>query len=77
MPAGLIAPVLAEKKKASGVVLAVGAGRRLPSGALVPLDVKPGDTVHFGEYAGIDITQDGEDVVILRECECTLVEPAQ
>jgi chaperonin GroES len=47
-------------------VIAVGQGRR-EDGKVIPVDVKAGDTVLYGKYAGTEIKIDGEDHLILRE----------
>jgi chaperonin GroES len=64
---GIIIPDTAKEKPQEGRVIAVGSGRRLESGAIQPLDVKPGDRVLFAKYAGSDVTLDGEEHLILRE----------
>jgi len=48
-------------------VIAVGNGRILDNGSKVALDVKAGDRVLFGKYAGTEIKLDGEEYLILRE----------
>ena len=63
---GLVIPDTAKEKPQQGVVLAVGPGRRAEStGALIPLDVKVGDTVVYSKYGGTEITIAGEDLLIL------------
>lgn len=52
-----------------GEVIAIGRGKRLEGGKLVPLDVSPGDRVVYGKYSGIDLVLDGERYVIMREDE--------
>jgi len=64
---GIIIPDTAKEKPQEGRVIAVGSGRRLESGKIQPLDVKPGDRVLFAKYAGSDVTLDGEEHLILRE----------
>jgi chaperonin GroES len=63
---GIIIPDAAKEKAQTGSVLAVGAGRRDTSGALIPMDVKVGDVIYFGKYAG---TEAGVDHLIIREDE--------
>jgi len=63
---GIILPDSAQEKPQRGEVIAVGPGKRLDSGALAPIDVKVGDTVLYGKYAGTEVKVDGEDVIILR-----------
>ena len=66
---GLILPETAAKLNRTGTVLVVGAGSRDEDGELIPLDVKVGDTVMFGQYAGLDLKIDGEWHLLLREDE--------
>lgn len=66
-PGGIIIPDNAKEKPLEGEVLAVGNGKRLEDGTLLPLDVKVGDRVLFGKYAGTEVKIDGEDRLILRE----------
>ncbi len=65
---GIVLPGSAQEKPNQGEVVAVGNGRVLDSGDVRPVDVKVGDTVVFGKYAGSDtIEVDGEELVILSE----------
>ena len=66
---GIIIPDTAKERPLTGEVLAVGAGKRLEDGTLVALDVKKGDKVLFGKYAGTEIKVGGVDHIILREDE--------
>ncbi len=66
---GLYIPEQAKEKPAQGEVLAIGQGRRLESGAVVPLEIAVGDKVLFGKYSGTEIELDGEKLLILREDE--------
>src|SRR4051794_17722231 len=63
---GIILPDSAQEKPLKGKVLAVGPGKRLDTGKLAEIDVKDGDTVLYGKYAGTEITVDGKDYIILR-----------
>jgi chaperonin GroES len=63
---GIVIPDTAKEKPQAGKVVAVGEGRR-EDGKLIPVDVKQGDRVLFGKYAGTEIKIDGEDHLILRE----------
>lgn len=63
---GIILPDAAQEKPLRGTVLAVGPGKRLDSGALAPVDVKEGDTIIYGKYAGTEVTVSGIDYIILR-----------
>jgi len=64
---GIIIPDSAKEKPAQGTIMAVGQGRVSEDGKVRPLDVKKGDTVLFGKYAGTEIKIDGEDLLIMRE----------
>src|ERR671928_1680105 len=64
---GIIIPDTAKEKPQEGEVIAAGEGKRLDSGDRVPLDVKEGDRVLFGKYAGTEIKLDGEEYLIMRE----------
>ena len=66
---GIIIPDTAKEKPQEGEVVAAGNGKRLDDGKLVALDVKVGDRILFGKYAGSDIKIDGEELLILREDE--------
>jgi chaperonin GroES len=66
---GIIIPDSAKEKPQEGEVVAVGNGKRLEDGKLVPLDVKAGDRILFGKYSGSDIKLDGEEYMIMREDE--------
>jgi chaperonin GroES len=65
---GILLPGSAQEKPNQGQVVAVGSGRILDNGDVRPVDVKVGDTVVFGQYAGNDkIDVDGEELIILSE----------
>ncbi len=64
---GIIIPDTAKEKPLEGTVVAVGSGKSLKGGKVVPLDVKEGDKVLFGKYSGTEVKVDGEDLVLLRE----------
>jgi chaperonin GroES len=66
---GIIIPDSAKEKPQEGEVIAVGNGKRLEDGKVVPLDVKVGDRILFGKYSGSDIKLDGEEYMIMREDE--------
>ena len=66
---GIIIPDTAKEKPVEAVVVAVGNGKRLDSGEICKIELKKGDRVLFGKYAGAEITLDGEEHVILREDE--------
>ena len=69
MQGGLHIPDSAQEKPQEAVVSAVGKGKRLDDGKIVPLDVKVGDRVLLGKYSGSDITVDGQEYLIVREDE--------
>ncbi len=64
---GIIIPDTAKEKPIEGKVLAVGPGKTSDSGKLQPLEVKEGDRVLFGKYAGTEIKIEGEEHLIMRE----------
>ncbi|MAD32750.1 MAG: co-chaperone GroES [Planctomycetes bacterium] len=66
---GILLPDSAQEKPQRGKVTAVGEGRLGKNGERMKLDVKKGDVVLFGKYAGSDVQVDGEDLKILRESE--------
>jgi chaperonin GroES len=68
-PAGIIIPDTAKEKPSEGEVLAIGPGARDDTGRIVPLDVKVGDRVLFGKWAGTDVLIDGEERLILKESD--------
>ena len=69
MQGGLYIPDSAKEKPQEGEVVAVGKGKRLEDGKLVPLDVQVGDRILFGKYSGSDIKLDGDEYLIMREDE--------
>jgi chaperonin GroES len=69
MQGGLHIPDSAKEKPQEAVVTAVGKGKRLEDGTIAPLDVKVGDRVLLGKYAGNEIKVDGQDLLIIREEE--------
>ena len=64
---GIIIPDSAKEKPQEGEIIAAGEGKKLDNGERVPLDVKEGDRVLFGKYAGTEVKLDGEDYLIMRE----------
>ena len=64
---GIIIPDTAKEKPQRGKVIAVGKGKLNDEGKVVPLDVKKGDVILFGKYAGSEIKLDGEEHLIMRE----------
>lgn len=66
---GIIIPDSAKEKPQEGKVLAIGKGKRLEDGTLLPLDLQVGQRILFGKYSGNDITLDGEEYLLMREDE--------
>lgn len=64
---GIVIPDSATEKPIRGEVTAVGKGKILESGEVRPLDLKVGDKVLFGKYAGTEIKVDGEELLVMRE----------
>ena len=66
---GILLPDTAKEKPQRGKVTSVGEGKLTKDGKRAKMDVKKGDVVLFGKYAGSDVKVDGEDYKILREGE--------
>ncbi len=66
---GIIIPDSAKEKPMEGKVIAIGSGRVEKDGSRAPLEVKVGDKILFGKYAGQEIKIDDIEHVILREEE--------
>ena len=64
---GLYLPDSAQEKPQEGKVIAVGSGRTLKNGKVVPLAVKAGDKIIFGKYSGSEIKVDDKEYVFLNE----------
>lgn len=64
---GLFIPETAKEKPQRGEIVAVGNGKKTEDGKVLPLDVKVGDLVLFGKYAGTEIKVDNEDYLMMRE----------
>ena len=64
---GLVLPDSAQEKPQEGKVIAVGTGRLLDDGSIKALEIKNGDRVLYGKYAGTEISLEGTDYLILRE----------
>jgi len=67
MRGGLYIPDTAKEKPQEGEVLAVGNGKLLDNGQRIAIDLKAGDKILFGKYAGTEIKLDGDEYLILRE----------
>ena len=70
---GIIIPDTAKEKPQQGLVIAVGKGRILQNGKVMPPTVKKGDRILFGKYAGTDIKIDGEEHLIMREYDIVAI----
>ncbi len=70
---GIVIPDSAAEKPDQGEVIAVGPGKRTEDGKLLPMDVKVGDKVLFGKYAGQTVKVDDEEVLVIREDEILAV----
>ncbi|MGA7412217.1 MAG: co-chaperone GroES [Bryobacteraceae bacterium] len=66
---GLYIPDSAKEKPQEAEVVAVGKGKRLEDGKVIPLDVQVGDRILFGKYSGSDIKINGNEYLIMREDE--------
>ncbi|HOP47431.1 MAG TPA: co-chaperone GroES [Desulfobacteraceae bacterium] len=64
---GIIIPDTAKEKPIEGVVVAVGDGKLLDNGKKMPLEVKEGDRILFGKYAGTELKIEGEELLIMKE----------
>lgn len=66
---GIIIPDTAKEKPMQGSIIAVGNGKVTDDGKTTPLQVKVGDKVLYGKYAGTEVSIDGEDFLIMRESD--------
>lgn len=64
---GIVLPDTAKEKPTKGEVIAVGKGRILPNGRVVDPQVKKGDKVIYGRYAGTEVKVDGNEYKIITE----------
>lgn len=64
---GIIIPETAKEKPSEGEVIAVGKGKVLENGTVLPLDVKVGDRILFSRYGGSEVKIEGEEHLIMRE----------
>ena len=64
---GLFIPETAKEKPQRGEIVAVGNGKKTEDGKVLPLDVKVGDIVLFGKYAGTEVKVDNNDYLMMRE----------
>jgi chaperonin GroES len=64
---GIVIPDTAKEKPIQGEIVAVGKGKILENGEVRPLDVKVGDKVLFGKYAGTEVKVGNEELLVMRE----------
>ena len=64
---GLIIPDTAKEKPQMGEIVAAGNGKKTDDGKVLPLDVKVGDKVLFGKYAGTEVKVEGKEYLTMRE----------
>ena len=64
---GIVIPDSAKEKPMRGKIVAVGPGKMLDSGNLIPLGVQLGDEVLFGKYSGTEVKIEGKELVVMRE----------
>ncbi len=72
-PGGIVLPDTAKEKSTKGEVVAVGSGKLLPSGKVVPLAVKAGQKVIYSKYAGSEVKLEGKEYKIVQESEILAV----
>ncbi|MYN12860.1 co-chaperone GroES [Pusillimonas sp. TS35] len=70
---GIVIPDSAAEKPDQGEVVAVGPGKKTEDGKVLPVDLKVGDKVLFGKYAGQAVKVDGEELLVIREEEILAV----
>ncbi len=66
---GIIIPDTAKEKPQKGTVVTAGPGKRDDSGKLIPMELKEGDKVLYGKYAGTEIKLDGKDYVYMDQSD--------
>jgi len=66
---GIVLPGSAAENPSQGEVLAVGPGKKLDNGTVQTVDLKAGDKVLFGQYAGSTVKIDGEELLVMSESE--------
>jgi len=70
---GIIIPDSAAEKPSRGEVIAVGNGRKNDNGDVITMDVKVGDQILFGQYAGNEIKVDGETLLVMNESDVVAI----
>lgn len=66
---GIIIPDTAKEKPQQGEIIAVGKGRIADDGNIVPMQLKVGDVVLYGKYAGTEVNIDGDEFIMMRESD--------
>lgn len=66
---GIIIPDTAKEKPMQGKVVAIGKGSRGENGIIQPLEIKLGDKVLYGKWAGTEVKINGEDLIIMKESD--------
>ena len=66
---GIVIPDSATEKPSQGEVMAVGPGKKLDNGNVQTVDLKAGDKILFGQYAGSTVKVEGEELLIMNESE--------
>ena len=66
---GIIIPDTAQEKPMEGEIVSAGSGARRDDGTVVALDVKAGDRILFGKWAGTEVKIDGDDLLIMKESD--------
>jgi chaperonin GroES len=64
---GIFIPDTAKEKPQMGQIVSVGNGKKTEDGKVIPIDLKAGDKVLFGKYAGTEVKVEGNDYLIMRE----------
>lgn len=66
---GIFLPDSAKERPQEGEVVAAGPGRTTDEGKRIPLDIKVGDKVIYSKFAGTEFTEDGEELLVMREAD--------
>ena len=66
---GVIIPDTAKEKPQQGEVIAVGKGKMLENGQMIPMEVKAGDKILYGKYSGTEVKMEGEEFLIIKESD--------
>ena len=66
---GIIIPDTAKEKPSQGEILAVGPGGRDEAGRVIPINLKVGDRVLFGQWSGTEVKIDNAELLIMKESD--------